>query len=315
MRSDFIFRKGVIELTENNVRNSNNNAHFERNRRLVEAALLVAIATVLSMIKIAELPYGGSITLASMLPIVLIAYRNGPAWGLCSGLVYGLIQQLLGLKNLSYFTAWYSILAIILLDYLVAFAVMGLGGVFRKTFRRQSSALMVGSLLGCFLRYLCHVISGATVWAGLSIPTQAALGYSFVYNATYMLPETIILVIIAYYIGSLIDFRKERPTRLDPAESAISAKADIVTVLAGVAIVGALIYDIAAVFRHLQNAESGEFDVRGLSVSGPFVKSFWLSVIVVTGVAVALACVLLLVRKYAMGSAAKEADPQEKTEG
>ena len=92
-----------------------------------------------------------------------------------------------------------------------------------------------------------------------------------------MLPETIILLILAYYIGSLIDFRKEKPTRLDPAESALSAKADVMTVLAGVVAVGALIYDVAAVFRHLQNAESGEFDIRGLTVSGPFAKSFWLS--------------------------------------
>ena len=101
---------------------TNNNAHFERNRKLVESALLVAIATVLSMVKLVELPYGGSITLASMLPIVLIAYRSGILWGLGSGFVYGVIQQLLGLKNLSYFTTWQSILAIILLDYLVAFA-------------------------------------------------------------------------------------------------------------------------------------------------------------------------------------------------
>lgn len=293
---------------------TNNASQFEKNRKLVECALLVAIATVLSMIKIAELPYGGSITLASMLPIVLIAYRNGIGWGLGSGCVYGVIQQLLGLKNLSYFTTWYSILAIILLDYLLAFAVMGLGGVFRNVFRKQSSALVVGSLLGCVLRYACHVISGATVWAGLSIPTQAALGYSFVYNATYMLPETIILLILAYYIGSLIDFRKEKPTRLDPAESALSAKADVMTVLAGVVAVGALIYDVAAVFRHLQNAESGEFDIRGLTVSGPFAKSFWLSVVVVTAVACAVVVALVLIRKFAVAPKADDME-NEKTEG
>ena len=290
---------------------ANTNAHFERNRCLVESALLVAVATILSMVKIADLPYGGAITLASMLPIVFIAYRNGLGWGLGTGLVYGMIQQLIGLKNLSYFTAWYSIIAIILLDYLGAFAVMGLGGVFRKTFRRQSTALVTGALLGCVLRYICHVISGATVWAGLSIPTNAALGYSLIYNATYMVPETIILLLITYYLGSLIDFRREIPGRLDPSESAIASRADIVTILAGVVALGALTYDIAAVFRHLQNAESGEFDIRGLAVSGSFVKSFWLPVVVVTAVAFVVVCALILIRKFAI----TDEPENEKTEG
>lgn len=276
---------------------TNNNAHFERNRKLVESALLVAIATVLSLIKLAELPYGGSITLASMLPIVLIAYRNGLLWGLGSGFVYGVIQQMLGLKNLSYFTSWKSILAIILLDYLVAFMVMGLGGLFRNVFRKQSYALAAGSAVGCLLRYICHVISGATVWAGLSIPTQAALGYSFIYNATYMIPETIILALLAFYLGELIDFRKERPTRLSPEESTLSARADAMAILAGVIGMGALIFDIAAVFKNLQNGETGKFDITGLAVNGSFVKSFWLSVVVVTAVALVVIGALVLIRR------------------
>lgn len=283
---------------------TNNNAHFERNRKLVESALLVAIATVLSMVKLVELPYGGSITLASMLPIVLIAYRSGILWGLGSGFVYGVIQQLLGLKNLSYFTTWQSILAIILLDYLVAFAALGLGGVFRKALNRQSYALVAGSVVGCAVRYICHVISGATVWAGLSIPSGAAIGYSLIYNATYMLPEAIILALLAFYLGELIDFRVERPTRL--TESALSKKGDVVTILASVIALGALIFDVASIFGHMQNAESGEFDITGLAVHGPFVKSFWLSVIVVTAVALAVVCTLIVLRKTAFREESSE---------
>ena len=277
---------------------TNNNAHFERNRKLVESALLVAIATILSLLKLAELPYGGSITLASMFPIVLISYRNGIGWGLGAGFVFGGIQQLLGLKNLSYFTSWKSILAIILLDYFLAFMVMGLGGVFRNAFRKQSSALVVGSILGCIVRYACHVISGATVWAGLSIPTQAALGYSFIYNATYMIPETIILALLAFYLSELIDFRKERPTRLSSAESNLSARSDALAILAGVIGIGTLIFDIATIFKHLQNAESGEFDIKGLAVNGSFTKSFWLSVIVVTIVAIIVIVTIVLTQRH-----------------
>ena len=150
----------------------------QKTKALAECALMVAFATVLSIVPLAQLPYGGSITIASMLPIVLISYRRGLLWGTGAGLVFGVIQQLLGLSNLSYFTTWQSIVAIILLDYLVAFGVAGLGGAFRKQVKTPCYALLLGAVLASLLRYLCHVVSGATVWAGLSIPTEAALAYS-----------------------------------------------------------------------------------------------------------------------------------------
>ena len=115
-------------------------------RKMVEASLFIALGTVLSILKIAELPYGGSITLASMLPILLLSYRHGVRWGLGGGLVYGVLQQLLGLNNLSYFTTWQSVLAIIFLDYVLAFAVVGLGGIFRRVTERQNLALVSGAL-------------------------------------------------------------------------------------------------------------------------------------------------------------------------
>lgn len=104
----------------------------ERIRTLVECAIMVALATILSLIKLYDLPYGGSVTAASMLPILLIAYRHGVPAGLGAGLVYGVIQQLLGLNTLSYATSWQAVLAIIFLDYIIAFTVAGLGGIFRR---------------------------------------------------------------------------------------------------------------------------------------------------------------------------------------
>lgn len=288
------------------------NARFEKSRKLIECALLIAIATVLSMIKIAQMPYGGSVTVASMLPLILVAYRHGLGWGLGAGFVYGVIQQLLGLKNLSYVTTWQSVVAVILLDYFIAFMVLGFGGVFRKTFRKQNVAITVGALLAAVLRYLCHVVAGATVWAGLTIPTGAALSYSLIYNATYMLPETIILVIIAFYLGSLIDFRLEKPVRMNPAESKLSATADLTTVFAGIVAIGAFVFDVATIFLHLQNEETGKFDWSGLAVTGPFVKSFWLPVIVVSAVACAVVVTLILVRKF---SGKKEEETNESAQG
>lgn len=267
-----------------------------RTRKLVEAALLVALATVLSVLKIAELPYGGSITLASMFPILLLAYRHGTLWGLGGATVYAVLQQLLGLNNLSYFTTWQSVLAIIFLDYVIAFAVVGLGGIFRRVTQKQNLALAAGGLLVCVLRYLCHVISGATVWAGLSIPDSAALGYSLIYNATYMIPETIVLIAVAYYLGSLLDFRRDQPVRLVRDQSA-PTEVGVLSLLAGVFAVVGVIVDVSLIFPRLQNAETGEFDVTGLAVTDGLADSFWLPVILVSAVC-ALVCAGLLVARW-----------------
>ena len=231
-----------------------------RTRALVESAVMISLATVLSIFKLAELPYGGSITLASMLPILLVAYRHGVAFGFGSGLVYGVVQQLLGLKNLSYFTTWQSIVAIILLDYLVAFGVIGIAALFRKL-RDRRLALLSGGLAACLLRYVCHVISGATVWAGLSIPTEAALAYSFVYNATYMIPETVVLLLVLGYLASALDFTSPLPRRI-AAES--GSTAPLYFLFAGLSLLGALVFDTVSVFKNMQDPDSGEFTLSYL---------------------------------------------------
>ncbi len=257
-------------------------------KKLIESALFIAMATVLSVIKILELPYGGSVTLASMLPIVLISYRNGVLWGLSSGLVYGVVQQLLGLKNLTYVSTWQSVLAVILLDYLFAFAVIGLAGAFRKVIKSQNASLAVGAACASVIRYLFHVVSGATVWAGLSIPDKAALIYSLGYNATYMIPETLVLVVAAYYLGSLLDFRSDRPMRL---VSDARTEGKMLRFFGWFLISGAVVFDVMTLFGKLQNAETGEFDFSGLSSLSNFNL---ISIAVVTVLAVAVAAVLFI---------------------
>ena len=258
-------------------------------RILVESAIMISLATVLSVFKLAELPYGGSITLASMLPIVILAYRHGTLRGVAAGAVYGVIQQLLGLKTLSYFTTPLSIAAIILLDYAVAFAVIGLAGVFRRVLRRQSSAMLLGTFLACLLRYACHVISGATVWAGLSIPTEAALVYSFIYNATYMIPETVVLLLAAAYLCEVLDFASEIPRRR-PSEG--DTRAQICYLLAALLGVSALIFATVSVFSKLQNAETGEFFAAGL------MRVNWVSFSIVIGTLAVLSLLLLLLGRH-----------------
>ena len=259
---------------------------ISKTQALVESAIMIAIATLLSFIKLVDLPYGGSVTIASMLPIIIIAYRHGVGTGLMAGLVYGIIQQLLGLNTLSYVTTWQSILAVILLDYIVAFLVLGLGGIFRNRFNSQAPALTLGAAFVCILRYACHVISGATVWAGLSIPTKGALIYSFAYNATYMLPETIVLIIVTYYIGSLLDFRTAQPVRLSKSDK---GDFSILQLLAGLILTGGVVADVALVFSKLQNADTGEWNIAGLAD----VK--WMIVAIVTAAAVIISAVLFFI--------------------
>lgn len=256
---------------------------------LVESAVMIALATVLSLFPLMDLPYGGSITIASMLPIMIIGYRHGLLWGCSSGLVYGVIQQLLGLKNLSYFTTWQSIVAIILLDYLIAYTFCGLSGMTRRLPFSQAKKLAVGALFSCVLRYLSHVVSGATVWAGLSIPTQAALGYSLVYNATYMIPEAIVTAAVAFYLGTVLDFQAPIPTRIRTSEqsrgtSGRKMAAGLILCLAG-------IFDIVSLAAHLQDPETGSFTVTQLN------HVRWLDLVLVSVGAVIVAFVLHCIDK------------------
>lgn len=254
-------------------------------RALTECAIMVAFSTVLSLITLGSFPTGGSITLASMLPVVVVAYRHGLGWGLASGAVASLLQMLLGLSAFSYVTTWQSILAVALLDYVIAFLVYGLSGIFRRIIKDQALALTVGAFFAATLRYLCHVISGATVWAGLSIPDNAALLYSLSYNATYMIPDTLILCLVTAYIGAIVDFRRDIPTRVHREGE---TKLDIALSLsAGVILLFAIIFDIVAIFTRLQS-ESGEFDITLLS------EVNWIAVVICTAACILASAALFL---------------------
>lgn len=255
-------------------------------RAMTECSIMIALSTVLSLVKIIDMPYGGSVTIASMLPIVIAVYRHGMGWGLGAALVNSAIQLLLGLNTLSYFTTWQSIIAIILLDYIVAFSVFALAAIFKKIEKRQNYALLYGVLLCSLLRYLCHVISGATVWAGLSIPTEAALLYSLSYNATYMLPETIVLASVCAYITSVVDFKSKIPTRM---KNRNMEKGEVYATLgSGLLFVGTIIADVCIIFPHLQDPENGEFVFKYLE-NANFIL---LGIISAVGIAAAVALFL-----------------------
>ncbi len=169
-------------------------------RKLTVSALFIALGVVLSeLIPSISLPFGGSVTLFSQVPVCLIALLFGTKWGLASGFLYGCIQLLFGMNNLSYATWWGAAVAIVLFDYIIAYTVFGFSAIFKKAMKNQALAAVLGVLLVCFLRFLCHFITGVTVWREIA-DLWGAIWYSITYNATYMIPEMIITPLGVYLL-------------------------------------------------------------------------------------------------------------------
>lgn len=164
-----------------------------KTRILVECALMIALGTVLANIKIFELANGGSITLFSMVPFILVSFRHGAKWGLFTGFVNSLLQMLLGFYAPPA-PGLLPLFGMIMLDYVLAFTLLGLACVFAKPFHNRLVGVAVGSAVVCIIRFLCSFFSGVLIWGNLS-DGLPAWTYSLGYNASYMLPETILTVV------------------------------------------------------------------------------------------------------------------------
>lgn len=175
--------------------------------KLTETAIMIALSVVLGMFAVFKLPFDGSVTICSMVPIAIIAYRYGVKWGFLTGVVCGLIQLILNLGiSLAVGTTPTAAIAIILLDYLLAFGVYGLSGMFKKTIKNQGLSMSLGVLIASVLRYICHIITGVTVWKGFAPEGVSPWVYAITYNATFMLPETIITVVGVFILSLFLNF-------------------------------------------------------------------------------------------------------------
>ena len=166
---------------------------------LVEGAVMVALATVLSFIRVFKLPWGGSITLLSMLPIVLFSIRRGVSWGLAVSFVFSLIQFAQGIMDglFGWGLTLGMLIACILLDYIGAFTVLGIAGCFRK---KGLPGWIGGISLAVGLRFALHFLSGVVIWHSFGelwsgFATENTYLYSFLYNGCYMLPEMLFTII------------------------------------------------------------------------------------------------------------------------
>ena len=204
-----------------------------KTKRLTESAMLIALAVVLEIVGksvIPPMPFGGQLTIVSMLPIVLISYRHGVKWGLISGFGYSLIQMALGAGTVTAaFQPGYfgdsamlgNALLMCLLDYVAAYTLLGLGGIFRGRLKNHGAALLWGSVAALSARYLCHILSGYILFSGWAewfftqegfpawgaslvaalTPEMLGFVYSVVYNGMYMVPEIILTAIAAVLVA------------------------------------------------------------------------------------------------------------------
>jgi thiamine transporter len=153
---------------------------------IAEIAVFVALATVLSHIKIFSLPQGGSVTAASMVPILWLALRRGPKIGLFSAVVYGFVQFAV---DVPFIANPFQVL----LDYPVAFGMLGLAGFFQKR-------PFIGVNIGILGRFLAHFVSGFVFWAAYAPEGMHPVIYSALYNGSYLLPELAISIYMVYLL-------------------------------------------------------------------------------------------------------------------
>ena len=185
--------------------------------RLVEGAMMLALAIVLSLVTPFKrlLPFGGSITLVSMLPICLFSIKYGVKHGLAVSFLFSLFQLGEGIIGEGLF-GWgltpVMLVACIVFDYILAYTVLGLAGIFRKN---GIGGWIGGVAVALCARFVSHFISGVVVfastgkiWDELSFVAENKYIYSAVYNGAYMLPELILTVIVAVILFEIPQIRK-----------------------------------------------------------------------------------------------------------
>ena len=167
---------------------------------------MVAMAFGLSFLKIVKFPWGGSITVLSMLPIIVFSIRNGVGSGLMCSFVYSLTQLAQGIIGdglLGWGLTPLLLVGCIFFDYVGAFTVLGLAGMFRK---KGMGGWISGAVIAIALRYILHILSGSLIFASVGMildwNIENTWVYSMLYNGAYMLPEMILTT-----IGAVVLFK------------------------------------------------------------------------------------------------------------
>ncbi|MGQ9513658.1 MAG: energy-coupled thiamine transporter ThiT [Thermoproteota archaeon] len=155
-------------------------------RTIAEMSGVIALSAILSVVKIFNLPQGGSVTAGSMIPILWFALRRGTKIGCLAGAIYGVVQ--LFLEPYVYHPVQG------LLDYPIAFGALGLAGLFKKH-------RVVGAATGIIGRFFAHFLSGIIFFAEYAPEDMSPIVYSAIYNGSYLGVELIISTVLIYLLG------------------------------------------------------------------------------------------------------------------
>lgn len=176
-------------------------------KKLTMSAVLIALSAALSMVKVFEMPLGGSVTLLSMLPVCMLSIMYGCKWGLFCSFVYSLTQLAMGIGSvLSWGLTPQALVGSIVFDYLAAFTVLGLAGMFRK---HGVPGYIGGISLALLLRAVSHVISGVIFFASWAPEGWNPFVYSLAYNGAYMVPE-----IVFTFAGAILLLKEPHTAKL-----------------------------------------------------------------------------------------------------
>ena len=180
---------------------------------LTQSAIFIALATVLSFLPVYEMPMGGSVTLASMLPILFIGLKFGYKWGLASSGIYAFIQLMQALIKgnvFIYCTTFGTVLICVLFDYIVPFGILGLSAFAKPTEGKKLSIIKASITFGVLvaIRFICHYITGVAIWGQWAPDGMGKYLYSLIYNGQYMLPELIITLVISVLLMSSSQIEK-----------------------------------------------------------------------------------------------------------
>ena len=165
-------------------------------KKLTVSALMIALSQILSIFAVFQAPNGGDITLGGAVPIIIISLMYSTKWGIFTALVSTLVNMLLKGVITTLPADLGTYFAMLVLDYIRAFGVIGLAGFFYRKMGKGRIAIIMSSAIVIFLRFLCHFASGILLWGTFAPKGQPVWLYSVIYNGGYMLPEMIITVII-----------------------------------------------------------------------------------------------------------------------
>ncbi len=179
---------------------------------LAESAIMLALS--IAIFTVSDLlpwpfAYGGGFSIFGTVPIVIVSYRHGIKNGLAASTVLALFEMMMGYKNFSYVTGLAAYLIVAFADYIIAFGCLGFGGMFRGKLRNQSAELALGGAVVCVIRFVCHFISGVTIWRGYCPEGMAVELYSFFYNGSYMAVELVLTVIGSIAVGKIFKLDKK----------------------------------------------------------------------------------------------------------